>query len=115
MAEHHLPRLYAFKSGAQKGMNQNELTYLWGPEKMINVTEAGEIRGIMRCLNAPYPAGCGAQMTQGASRPQDARRCSPAPPISAAHTASLGSGNTLPPSAKIISGRDVLQKHHLSA
>lgn len=48
----------ASKSGARKGVSQPELTYLWGPEKMINVTQAEEIRGIMLCLNAPYPAGC---------------------------------------------------------
>lgn len=58
MAEHHFLHNHTSKSGAQKGANQNELTYLWGPEKMINVTQAGEIRSIMHYLNAPGPAGC---------------------------------------------------------
>lgn len=68
MAEQHILHIHTSKSSTRKGMNSNELTSV-RPETMINVTQAGEIRGRMRCLNAPYPASCRVQMTRGASGP----------------------------------------------
>lgn len=86
------PHIYASKSSPPKGTSQKELTYQWGPEKMINVTQAGKIRRIMCCLHAPYPLAAGVQMARGVSRPQHTERCVPTLLIPEALAACLGSG-----------------------
>lgn len=95
-------------------MSQNELTHQWGPEKMINVTQAGEIRGMMHHLNILFSADRGVQLIQvlPGHRIQEVH---PTLPIPEAPPAGLGSRLYLLPFHQDNHRWKLLQECHLSS